>query len=399
MESYIASSDFNEQSTAAMRHKSWLREVFDARKETIAHLSRIGFDELREGELIVLGAVIRAVPPQILVDVMSDLGMSGREIGQAQHGLISRGLLSRKPGDGPGRGKITPTTQGLHVCNAILVVTRIRRWANFPLRQDDIVIATVPKSGTTWIQMICALLTCQTPDLPAPLQKFSLWLEDEGLSHEELLAQLASQDHRRIIKTHLSLSEIPIDPRVTYITIARDPLDMALSLSNVHAMAQKNGGVEVFPPRDSLDDWLNQETPFEVTLPRIIRQLSGSWDRRNEPNVILMHYERLSEDLEGEMRRLAIRLGISVPETTWPALVRAATFDQMRAAADRLQPISELKDPAAFFHSGKSGRGRSLLTDEALARYHEQLGRLAPPDLVSWLRRQPPTGDSREGSR
>jgi hypothetical protein len=32
------------------------------------------------------------------------------------------------------------------------------RWNGFPFRQGDIVISARSKSGTTWLQMICALL-------------------------------------------------------------------------------------------------------------------------------------------------------------------------------------------------------------------------------------------------
>ncbi len=41
------------------------------------------------------------------------------------------------------------------------------RWLGFPFRAGDIVISTRSKSGTTWMQMICALLIFQTPELPA----------------------------------------------------------------------------------------------------------------------------------------------------------------------------------------------------------------------------------------
>ena len=47
------------------------------------------------------------------------------------------------------------------------------RWERFAFRQGDIVISTRSKSGTTWLQMICALLVFQTPDLPAPLPELS----------------------------------------------------------------------------------------------------------------------------------------------------------------------------------------------------------------------------------
>lgn len=51
------------------------------------------------------------------------------------------------------------------------------RWCGFPLRQGDIVISARSKSGTTWLQMICALLVFQSPKLPAPLSELSPWLD------------------------------------------------------------------------------------------------------------------------------------------------------------------------------------------------------------------------------
>src|SRR5260221_12941970 len=50
------------------------------------------------------------------------------------------------------------------------------RWEGFALREGDIIISTPPKCGTTWVQMICALLIFQTPDLPKPIDQISPWL-------------------------------------------------------------------------------------------------------------------------------------------------------------------------------------------------------------------------------
>jgi hypothetical protein len=104
------------------------------------------------------------------------------------------------------------------------------RWLDFRFRAGDVVISTPRKSGTTWMQMICALLIFQTPDLPAPLWRLSPWLDTPDLPPEHVDAQLAAQRHRRFIKTHTPLAAIPSDARVTYVVTARHPVDAFVSM-------------------------------------------------------------------------------------------------------------------------------------------------------------------------
>jgi aryl sulfotransferase len=276
------------------------------------------------------------------------------------------------------------------------------RWLGFPFRDGDIVISTRSKTGTTWVQMICALLIFQTPELPAPLAQLSPWLDHLIAPREQVYAELAAQEHRRFIKTHTPLDGIPLDPGATYIVTARHPLDMAVSLYHQGAnidrarLRQLTGQPESAEPRppprpvhEWLLGWIGDDTDPRQhldSLPGVMWHLSDAWTRRAEPNVLLVHYEDLSADLAGQMRWLAGRLGITVPGQAWPALTRAASFDAMRGRADQLVPTAGIfKDDAAFFRRGTSGAGREILTDEELARYHARVAQLAPADLVAWL--------------
>ena len=279
------------------------------------------------------------------------------------------------------------------------------RWDDFAFRPGDLVISTRSKSGTTWVQMICALLVFQDPALPAPLSTLSPWLDWLLEPHADVLARLEAQPHRRFLKTHTPLDGIPIDPRATYIVVARHPLDVAVSLFHQGAnldrarMAALLGkpapAPSAKPPRsirDALLAWIEADpAPADAldSLPGIFWHLGDAWQRRDTPNVVLMHYADLLADLGGQMRRLADRLGIEVSEARWPALIDAASFAQMRARADDLapDPAGVLKDRSAFFRGGGSGAGRALLTGEELARYHQRAARLAPADLRAWLHR------------
>jgi hypothetical protein len=145
------------------------------------------------------------------------------------------------------------------------------------------------------------------------------------------------------------------------------------------------------PLRDWLLGWIaREEDPREQpdSLPGVMWHLSDAWARRAEPNVLLVHYDDLAAGLAGQMRWLAGQLGITVADQTWPALARAASFEAMRARADRLVPTAGIfKDNAAFFRRGTSGAGREILTADELAAYHARVAQLAPPDLLVWLDR------------
>lgn len=145
--------------------------------------------------------------------------------------------------------------------------------------------------------------------------------------------------------------------------------------------------------------------------------LSDAWARRGQPNVLLVRYDDLLVDLEGQMRWLAARLAIDIPERDWPALTAAATFERMRDRAELFAPeplghpghdqVAEHTGPEhprpehprpehtgpehigprarSFFRRGTSGEGRENLSDEDMTRYHARVAQLAPPGLLEWL--------------
>ncbi|MEV4120564.1 sulfotransferase domain-containing protein [Micromonospora sp. NPDC049645] len=276
------------------------------------------------------------------------------------------------------------------------------RWAGFPFRDGDIVISTRSKSGTTWMQMICALLVLGTPDLPAPLTALSPWLDWSVEPRDVVFGRLAAQSHRRFIKTHTPLDGVPLDPRVHYVVVARHPLDLAVSLyhqagnldrarlAELTGQPAPSGPPRARPPVERwLSSWVDQEVDPRAeldSLPGVMLHLSDAWARRHEPNVELVHYDDLLTDLAGQMRRLADRWSLPRPG---PELVDAATFGRMRERADRLAPdtLGVLRDRQAFFRRGGSGQGRDLLDEAGLARYRARAAALAPPDLLTWLHR------------
>jgi aryl sulfotransferase len=258
------------------------------------------------------------------------------------------------------------------------------------------------------VQMICALLVFQRPELDAPVGWYSPWLDRLTQPKEEVVARLEAQQHRRFIKTHTPLDGIPVDPRATYLIVGRHPLDSAVSLyyqgNNIDRARQRQLVEEATgqpaavvpdrprkPVRDWLLDWIdNDASPHQQmdSVRGVLWHDSDAWARRSEPNIVLLHYADLSAGLNGQMRQLADRLEITVPEPAWPGLVRAATFASMRASAEKITGDGQiLKSPAAFFRHGVSGDGQELLTADELSHYYARAASLAPADMLRWLHR------------
>ena len=290
------------------------------------------------------------------------------------------------------------------------------RWQTFSARAGDIIISSPPKCGTTWMQMICALLIFQRTTFERPLDLMSPWLEMETRDIGVVMADLDAQPHRRFIKSHTPLDGLPFDEAVTYICVGRDPRDVAISLAahvdnldlevlfTARDSAVGNADLaEVFrdwkpAPTDPVERfwrWVDEPNTGELakdSLAWTMHHLVTFWEAREQPNIVLVHYADLQRDLEGEMRRLAHRLDIDIDDDRLAALAGAAGFETMRERADELAPNASegiLQNNRAFFRSGRSGQWHQLLDDDGCRRYAERVTQLAPPELIEWTHDEP----------
>lgn len=279
------------------------------------------------------------------------------------------------------------------------------RWDRLKLRPGDIVVCTPVKSGTTWTQMLCALLVHQSPTFPQPLNELTRWLERNREPLDETLVSYEAQTNRRIIKTHTPIDGIPWDREVSYVFCGRDPRDVFFSMRDHIANGSEETRVDVrrraglpddfeFPdePNQLFALWLT--TPYAEGLDdgfpmgSVLSQTQGYWRFRRLPNLFFLHYADLSADLDAEMRRLAAFLGTPVDEAIWPSLREAASFSAMRERADELAPgahFSEWQSNRDFFRSARRGGWQERLSAESLALYERVAGARLDARLKTWL--------------
>ena len=274
-----------------------------------------------------------------------------------------------------------------------------RRWNGYTPRPGDIVVATAPKCGTTWMQRIACLLIFQ--DTRArPLPVISPWIDARFIwtSESDMYAALEAQSHGRFLKTHLPLDGVPLYDEVRYIHVARDGCDAALSMHN-HATGFSEGQLQDFDRIGLADPAIGRSYPraradpgdymrFWVTRMGFFDLERSYWAERRRPNFLFVHYHDLQRNLDAEMRRIAEFLEIEPDEAIWKSLVTAAGFNAMSAAGDELMPFTRrmlVEGSRRFFNKGVSGRGREVFGEDVLALYDSNLRAECSPSLAAWL--------------
>ncbi len=264
------------------------------------------------------------------------------------------------------------------------------RWDHFQPRVGDIVVNTPPKSGTTWTQGILAMLIAGDPMVDAQTSMKSPWIDIDIRPIEEVIARLAAQDHRRQVKSHTPFDSLPYWNELRYITVYRHPIDVHFSFRKHIRNMKLDVYDALFPedPRESFRIFLEGDHVEAASLHGIVTHYEATLAREPRENMIRLHYADMLRDLDGAVATIARHVGIDHPPELLAAIVNAATFESMKANADRFTPSAGQgfwNRDAGFFDSASSNKWEGQLTQDDLARYDVRISALLSPEERSWL--------------
>ncbi|MEI6506394.1 MAG: sulfotransferase domain-containing protein [Planctomycetota bacterium] len=272
-------------------------------------------------------------------------------------------------------------------------------WNDLVFRDDDIVIATYAKSGTTWMQQIIAqLLFDGTPDIA--VAEMSPWVDLRVPPKGVKLPLLESQTHRRFMKTHLPIDALRFSPKAKYLYIGRDGRDVVWSLYNHHFNANATWydalnttpglvGPPIEPPpgdvRQYWREWMDRDGhPFWPFWENV----HSWWAVRDLPNVKFVHFANLKHDMAGEIRAIATFLDIPINESRWEPILQHCSFDWMKKNATKSVPLGgAFWDAGAevFINKGVNGRWSETLTPEECAEYEQRSRNELGDACAHWL--------------
>jgi aryl sulfotransferase len=272
-------------------------------------------------------------------------------------------------------------------------------WNDFEFRDDDIIIATYGKAGTTWLQQIVAQLLFDGAE-HLETAEMSPWMDLRIPPKEIKLAEVTAQTHRRFLKTHLPVDALVFSERAKYIYIGRDGRDVVWSMYNHHAQANNAWyealndtpgriGPPIDKPPDStiryFRDWLEQDGhpwwPFWENV-------RSWWEIRHLPNVYFLHFENLKSDLPSEIRLLADFLSIPINESKWEKILDHCSFDYMKANATKSVPLGGIfweGGAKTFIHKGTNGRWKDELSTDDVQQYEARALKELGEHCSRWL--------------
>ena len=292
------------------------------------------------------------------------------------------------------------------------------RWEVYTPRDDDIIISTSYKSGTTWTQYIVRELIVHsmqaqgigTPDRwPLPGDESSEWVDARWHGTKaELSRAIEAQTHRRFLKTHLALDGLPFYPQVSYLVIGRDPRDVFMSMWNHYSaytdyfyakLMQAPDLVGLPCPRCPEDihafwrgwigqgwfAWEHEGFPFWGNM----HHNQSWWNYRQLDNICLLHYADMLADPLTQIKRIADFLKIAVSDEVVARIAEYTSLSAVRQRAVEEEvddgPSSFQGGAGRFFFKGTNGRWRDILTEAELAMYQQTRDMVLTPDCARWL--------------
>uniref|UniRef100_A0A0E0AC34 Sulfotransferase n=1 Tax=Oryza glumipatula TaxID=40148 RepID=A0A0E0AC34_9ORYZ len=261
----------------------------------------------------------------------------------------------------------------------------------FAPRPSDIVVATLPKSGTTWIKALL-YATVHRREHPADAAgdhpfnslgphecvkflEYQLYRADEApdldaLTDPRLFATHAPFD---LLPRAVVAAAPPSGCKVVY--VCRDPKDTLVSLLQFVNEYNSRNGRELVAVDAAVGFFCDGVSPFGPYWEHVL----GYWraHRERPEQVLFLRYEEMKRDPAGHVRRLAEFAGVpfTSPEEDGgavDAIVRLCSFDNMvgleATKGGRTQLTTTTVPNSAFFRRGEVGDWANHLSPEMAQR-------------------------------
>ncbi|XP_067171035.1 sulfotransferase 1B1 isoform X1 [Apteryx mantelli] len=202
---------------------------------------------------------------------------------------------------------------------------------SFQARPDDLLIATYPKAGTTWMQEIVDLILARGDTAKAHRAPTHIRIPFLEICSPPPVpsgvTQLLNAPSPRVIKTHLPFQLVPKtfwEQGCKVIYVARNAKDNVVSYYFFDRMNQTQP--EPGPWPEYLQKFMDEKLAWGSWYDHVRRY----WEERHNHRILYVFYEDMKEDLEREITRVAAFLEQPLTAEQMAVVVHHSSFEVMR---------------------------------------------------------------------
>uniref|UniRef100_A0A8C9VF29 Sulfotransferase n=1 Tax=Scleropages formosus TaxID=113540 RepID=A0A8C9VF29_SCLFO len=238
---------------------------------------------------------------------------------------------------------------------------------NFKAKPDDVVIATYPKAGTTWMSEIVDQLFFG--EIRRESSSPSIFDRVPFLEFYQIESLLTSP---RLIKTHLPVQLVPQsfwEQNCRMIYVARNPKDIMVSYYHFDRMNK------IQPDPGAWEEYIDKFNTGQLVFGSWYDHVQGWWEKsRSYSRICYVFFEDMREDPAREISRLCSFLGLSPNETQKKEVLRKTGFEEMKKSmADALSNNDEFDESVSpFMRKGIVGDWKNHFTVAQNEAFNEE---------------------------
>lgn len=247
---------------------------------------------------------------------------------------------------------------------------------HFQAEEEDVLLITTPKSGTTWLKALAFAITnrkhcpiSQNPFLDRDLHQLVRFLEFDlyYMRTEDPTEDLRDLARPRMIAGHVPYELLPPcvkDSKCRIVYMCRNPVDKFISLWHFINLNRPEEMKKILEDSDS--DSVVLETGLEMMCRGVDvfgpfwNHVLGYWKMSIErpDKVLFLKYEDMKRDSRTQLKRLAHFLGVPFSQEEEgqgmiEEILRLCSFDSLRNNANGMH-VSGVKN-SSFYRKGEVG--------------------------------------------
>ncbi|XP_069840586.1 sulfotransferase 1C4-like [Dendropsophus ebraccatus] len=201
---------------------------------------------------------------------------------------------------------------------------------NFQAREDDILISTFPKAGTTWMQEIVDLIILNGDverSMRAPCFVKVPFIEINVKPIPSGVEAANAMESPRLLKTHLPIQLVPPsfwEKNVKVIYFARNAKDCMVSFFHFQRMNK------VLPDPGTWNEYFSTFLSGNIAWGSWFDHVIGWWKAKNKHQILYLFYEDMKEDPKREIRKISKFLGKNLTEEALNTICHHTLFDTMK---------------------------------------------------------------------